>query len=316
MTHVRVLDDHYEVPDDFDPHAYLSSAWGIVAGPPLKVRLRFRNDVAHRVHAHHHRNLRIDHTTDDGDLLVTATYGQDKHGITIDLLPWLYAFGAGVTRSPRERIMKKLGTFEGVHRALTASPHTPRILPGDLDTPHTERPDGTVRYWQHSCATTLRPELEARWLAAERGVIEGLRDHDLTDVYRLVHGPNGDAFSWEHGASRNRYRYDHVLASREFTATSCDYLHEFRLNGDPYTTILAELAWTKGGNHDQPNDRRRRHRPLLRRAAPFLFVFIVIALVVPYSWLLLIAFAVWYLIIRYVPAEAIGRATSQHESES
>lgn len=50
--------------------------------------------------------------------------------------------------------------------------------------------------------------------------------------------------------------------------------------------------------------------------APFLFVFIVIALVVPYPWLLLIAFAVWYLIIRYVPAEAIGRATSQHESES
>jgi predicted DNA-binding transcriptional regulator YafY len=104
MTHVRVLDDRYEVPDDFDPHAYLASAWGIVAGPPLEVRLRFRNDVAHRVHAHHHRNLRIDHTTDDGDLLVTVTAGQDKNGIPIDLLPWLYAFGPGVEVLAPERV--------------------------------------------------------------------------------------------------------------------------------------------------------------------------------------------------------------------
>jgi exonuclease III len=76
----------------------------------------------------------------------------------------------------RERLMKKLETFEGVHRALTASPTTPRILTGDLNTPHTERPDGTVRYWQHSCPAALRPELEARWEAAERAVVEGLRD--------------------------------------------------------------------------------------------------------------------------------------------
>jgi exonuclease III len=143
----------------------------------------------------------------------------------------------------RERLMKKLETFEGVHRALTASPHTPRILTGDLNTPHTERPDGTVRYWQHSCPAALRPELEARWEAAERGVVEGLRAHGLTDAYRHVHGPNGDAFSWEHGASGNRYRYDHVFASREFTATGCTYLHEFRLNGNHHAGILAELAW-------------------------------------------------------------------------
>jgi exonuclease III len=143
----------------------------------------------------------------------------------------------------RERLMKKLETFEGVHRALTASPHTPRILTGDLNTPHTERPDGTVRYWQHSCPAPLRPELEARWLAAERGVIEGLRDHGFTDAYRAVHGPNGDAFSWEHGASGNRYRYDHVFASSEFVATDCGYLHEFRLNGSHHAAVVAELAW-------------------------------------------------------------------------
>ena len=99
-----MLDERYEVPDDFDPHAYLASAWGIVAGPPLEVRLRFRNDAAHRVHGHHHRNLRIDHTTDDGDLLVTVTAGQDKNDLPIDLLPRLYAFGPGVEVLAPERV--------------------------------------------------------------------------------------------------------------------------------------------------------------------------------------------------------------------
>jgi predicted DNA-binding transcriptional regulator YafY len=115
MENVRVLDERYEVPDDFDPHAHLSSAWGIVAGPPIEVRLRFRNDVAHRVHARHHRSLRIDHTTDDGDLHVTVTAGQDKHGIPIDLLPWLYAFGAGVEVLAPERVR------EHVRRELRAA---------------------------------------------------------------------------------------------------------------------------------------------------------------------------------------------------
>ena len=143
-----------------------------------------------------------------------------------------------------DRMMKKLETFEGVHRALTADPPAPRILTGDLNTPHTEHPDGTARYWQHSCPAPLRGELEARWLAAERSVFEGLRDHGFTDAYRAVHGPDGDAFSWEHGASGNRYRYDHVFASREFAVIDCGYLHEFRLNASHHAGILAELAWS------------------------------------------------------------------------
>ena len=34
MAHARLLDKRYTVPDDFDPHAHLQSAWGIVAGKP------------------------------------------------------------------------------------------------------------------------------------------------------------------------------------------------------------------------------------------------------------------------------------------
>ena len=41
---------------------------------------------------------------DDGDLLVTVTAGQDKNGLPIDLLPWLYAFGPGVEVLAPERV--------------------------------------------------------------------------------------------------------------------------------------------------------------------------------------------------------------------
>jgi hypothetical protein len=83
----------------------------------------------------------------------------------------------------RERMMKKLETFEGVHRALTAHPNTPRVLSG-APPPPPEHPDGSVRYWQHSRPAPLRGELEARWHDAERGVLKGLR-HLLTRRARV-----------------------------------------------------------------------------------------------------------------------------------
>jgi exodeoxyribonuclease III len=151
-------------------------------------------------------------------------------------------YARGHTELGRERLMKKLETFEGIERALAGSNGTPRLLTGDFNTPHTEYRDGRVRYWQHSCPAPLRAELASRWLDAERNVFEGLRTRGMRDAYRAVHGPEGAGFSWEHGSSKNRYRYDHVLASREFTPTACDYLHEFRLDSNHHAGILAELA--------------------------------------------------------------------------
>jgi len=103
----RLLDERNAIPDDFGPRAHLASAWGIVAGPPREVRLRFRHDVAHSVQERRHRNLRIDATTDDGNLLVTVTCGQDKRGLPIDLLPWIYAFAPGVEVLAPERVRQQ-----------------------------------------------------------------------------------------------------------------------------------------------------------------------------------------------------------------
>lgn len=121
IAHARVLDERYTIPDDFDPHAYLATAWGIVAGPPLEVRLRFRHDVADRVHARRHRNLRIDGTTDAGDLLVTVRCGQDKHGLPVDLLPWLFSFGAPYSKTYATSAAR-MTTTPSTARTTTPSP--------------------------------------------------------------------------------------------------------------------------------------------------------------------------------------------------
>ena len=179
-------------------------------------------------------SARVDHPRGPIELH-TAHVPNASTGITL--------YRKGEHERGRERLMKKLETFEGVYRALTASPTAARILTGDFNTPHSERPDGSVGYWQHSCPAALRPELAQRWNAAERSVIEGLREHGFADAYRTLHGPNTDAFSWEHGSSGNRYRYDHVFASTELTPTASDYLHEFRLNSSHHAAILTDLAW-------------------------------------------------------------------------
>src|SRR5690625_4459947 len=39
----------YEIPADFDPHEFLSGAWGIVVGEPIEVSLRFQPQVARQL---------------------------------------------------------------------------------------------------------------------------------------------------------------------------------------------------------------------------------------------------------------------------
>ena len=94
MDHARLLDERYTVPDDFDPRVALASAWGIVAGAPLEVRVRVGARAVPHVLSRRHRNLRVEGTNEQGDATVTITCGQDKHGLPADVLPWLMQWGS------------------------------------------------------------------------------------------------------------------------------------------------------------------------------------------------------------------------------
>lgn len=86
----------YEIPADFDPHEFLSGAWGIVVGEPIEVSLRFQPQVAQQLRELPPHNLVIGEADADGSVPVLARAGTGPDGIPHDLLAWVRGWGAAV----------------------------------------------------------------------------------------------------------------------------------------------------------------------------------------------------------------------------
>lgn len=123
------------------------------------------------------------------------------------------------------RGLVKVEMFEALHARLATPCERPRILCGDLNTPRTERDDGTVEFWG-----ARHPPHTERWDKAERSVVLGRGEHDLSDVFRALHGHAATDTSWvaRRGGKSWGRRYDHVFASRRLRPTACRYLHAWR----------------------------------------------------------------------------------------
>lgn len=99
MRHARLLDESYTIPDDFDPRAYLSGAWGIMGasgGPVITVQLRFAPEAANRVREGGYPNLRVTAELPDGGLEVSVQAGTDGRGFPREILPWVQSWGPRV----------------------------------------------------------------------------------------------------------------------------------------------------------------------------------------------------------------------------
>ena len=86
--------DRYEIPEDFDPDAWLANSWGIWSSdstPTELVRLRFDASVAHRVReAVWHRSQVLTGLEDGGVELMVTVAG------TVEIRPWIMSWGDGV----------------------------------------------------------------------------------------------------------------------------------------------------------------------------------------------------------------------------
>ncbi|MGH2446140.1 MAG: helix-turn-helix transcriptional regulator [Candidatus Limnocylindria bacterium] len=86
--------DRYEIPDDFDPDAWLANSWGIWSSegtPPAHIRLRFDASVAHRVReAVWHRSQRLTELPDGGVELAVTVAG------IVEIRPWVLSWGEAV----------------------------------------------------------------------------------------------------------------------------------------------------------------------------------------------------------------------------
>lgn len=120
----------------------------------------------------------------------------------------------------------KVETCEALLHRLARPSDRHRILCGDLNTPRREYADGTVATFASN-----HPEHEARWDAAERGLLTGLAGWDLRDAFRDLNGYDRGDVSWVmHTRARRKaaHRLDHVLASSSLHPIYCDYVHDWR----------------------------------------------------------------------------------------
>lgn len=89
LERAQMLDETYAIPPDFDPHAYLASAWGIMTGEHIvKVVLEFSASVASIVKERRWHSSQDVDELEDGGLLLTVKVGEPR-----EMLPWIRSWG-------------------------------------------------------------------------------------------------------------------------------------------------------------------------------------------------------------------------------
>lgn len=102
---IRLLDENYTIPDDFDPQAKLRGAWGIwyTDRGPEEIVLHFSAQAARRVReTMWHPDEQIE-TQVDGSLLWRAPVDEWR-----EMLPWVRGWGADVTVLAPEEMRREM----------------------------------------------------------------------------------------------------------------------------------------------------------------------------------------------------------------
>lgn len=91
IVRIDLLNEFYEVPDDFDPEKLLAKAWGIwfTDQEPVDVVLKFSSRVAQRINeTRWHPNEQVE-ILEDGSVIWRAAIAEP-----IEMLPWIEGWGA------------------------------------------------------------------------------------------------------------------------------------------------------------------------------------------------------------------------------
>ena len=120
MSDVRLLEETYEIPADFDPNSQLHSSFGIMVGEEVQIDLRVPESVARRMAEGGDRNLRLGEKLKCGKRMVHVIGTLDDTGRPLELLPWLLSWGSSIeVMSPpsvrddvREHLQQALRAYE------------------------------------------------------------------------------------------------------------------------------------------------------------------------------------------------------------
>jgi len=114
---------------------------------------------------------------------------------------------------------EKIKIMENTYARITKAGRFPCILAGDFNAPKDELEDGTIVPWR----SDEEGALAERWAGAEFGLLSGLNEYGMVDIFRNQHG-YGDLDVLD--VSFQSKRFDHVIASNELNPTACYYAHE------------------------------------------------------------------------------------------
>jgi CRISPR-associated endonuclease/helicase Cas3 len=105
LERVELLHEPYEIPPDFDPRAFLRSAWGIwfTEGKPIRVVLQFSGRVARRV-----KETRWHPSQELQDLPGGGVLWQAEIAEPREMLPWIRGWGADVEVLEPPELRQKL----------------------------------------------------------------------------------------------------------------------------------------------------------------------------------------------------------------
>ena len=109
IEEAQLTDEHYEIPSRFDPHQYLSTAWGIMGGgAAIEVRLRFSPEITWRVQEsvwHPSQELQY---LPDGGCILTVQVSHWK-----EMKPWIRSWGAQCEVLEPEELRAQIGEEAG-----------------------------------------------------------------------------------------------------------------------------------------------------------------------------------------------------------
>lgn len=128
MHEVRLLDETYEIPADFDPLEYLDGAWGMtVEGDPVEVILRVQPSVAAWFLEQQvvDRSLEVLERREDGSLQVCLKGRLAKGGEAHEILSFILGWGSTVEviapASVRDRVVQESAATARMYRGEEGS---------------------------------------------------------------------------------------------------------------------------------------------------------------------------------------------------
>lgn len=255
---VKILDTTYEIPGDFEPVQFLSTAWGIVTGPTTTVRLKFAPSAAERIREGGYPNLRIlkpeEGQLEDGHILVEVEVGTDSDSFPLELLPWIQSWGPRVEvlepESLRQRWVEEAQAVVDLHKVKDPG-NTPAT---EQYWAHTPRKDDPKQEWQ-----PLQEHLEAVAELA-RGFASHFRMPEATDLAfwaGILHdlGKYSQEFQDYLKAAYKAERFGSVAPKGKIDHSSAGAVlgRELYLEDDdellPKNALGSEIAWAVAAHH-------------------------------------------------------------------